>query len=86
VVAELKLPYNLMVCGAVACAFQPTELLARRWRDLDVIAKTFVIRQTVYRGEIRNFTNTTEADEMGVRDFKVRVRPVWPPNSPRICR
>jgi integrase len=32
VVAELKLPYNLMLRVAVACAFPPTELLALRWR------------------------------------------------------
>lgn len=63
VVAELKLPYNLMVRLAVACAFRASELLALRWRDLNVEAKTFRIRETIYRGEIRNFTKTTEADE-----------------------
>jgi integrase len=73
VVAELKLPYNLMVRVAVACAFRPTELLALRWRDLDVIARTFVIRQTVYRGQIRNFTKTTEADEMDITLLTVPI-------------
>jgi integrase len=63
VIAELKLPYNLMVRVAVACAFRPSEILALRWNDLDVAARTFVIRQTVYRGEIRPYTKTTESDE-----------------------
>jgi integrase len=63
VIAELNLPYNLMVRVAVACAFRPSELLALRWMDMDVAARTFVIRQTVYRGEIRPYTKTTEADE-----------------------
>ena len=62
-----------MVRVAVACAFRPTELLALRWRDLDVIVKTFVIRQTVYRGEIRNFTKTTEADEMDITLLTVPI-------------
>jgi len=73
VVAEPKLPYHPMVRVAVACAFRPTELLALRWRDLDVIVKTFVIRQTVYRGEIRNFTKTTEADEMDITLLTVPI-------------
>ena len=73
VVALLKLPRNPMVRVAVACAFRPTELLALRWRDLDVIVKTFVIRQTVYRGEIRNFTKTTEADEMAITLLTVPI-------------
>lgn len=63
VIAKLKLPYNLMVRVAVACAFRPSELLALRWRDLNVEAKTFTIRETVYKGAIRNFTKTTKADE-----------------------
>ncbi len=63
VLAELKSPYDLIVKVAVACAFRPSELLALRWRDLDVDAKTFTIKETVYQGELRPYTKTTEADE-----------------------
>ena len=45
------------------CAFRPSELLALRWRDLDVEAKVFRIRETIYRGELRPFTKTTSEDE-----------------------
>ena len=63
VVKALEEPYDLMVQIAVACAFRPSELLALRWRDLDVKAQVFHIRETVYRGEIRPFTKTTEEGE-----------------------
>lgn len=63
VIAELKLPYNLMVRVAVACAFRPSELMALRWRDLDVAERLFRIREMVYRGEIRPYTKTAEPDE-----------------------
>jgi integrase len=63
VLAELTEPYNLIVQIAVACAFRPSELLALRWRDLDAKARTFTIQETVYRGEIRPFTKTTEEGE-----------------------
>jgi integrase len=73
VIAELKLPYNLMVRVAVACAFRPSELLALRWRDLDVAERLFRIRETVYRGELRPYTKTTEPDE---RDSALLTVPV----------
>ena len=63
VLAELKSPYDLIVKVAVACAFRPSELLALRWKDLDVETKTFIIRESIYRGELRPYTKTTEADE-----------------------
>lgn len=63
VVATLKPPYDLMVLIAVACAFRPSELLALRWRDLDIEAKVFRIKETVYRGEITPYTKTKETDE-----------------------
>jgi integrase len=50
VIAELKLPYNLMVRVAVACAFRPSELIALRWRDLDVAERFFRIREMVLPG------------------------------------
>jgi integrase len=73
VVAILESPYDLMVRVTVACAFRPSELLALRWRDLDVEAKVFRIKQTVYRGEIRPYTKTTEADEQDATLLTVPV-------------
>ena len=63
VLAELKPPYDLIVKIAIACALRPSELLALRWKDLDVEEKTFTIMETIYRGELRPYTKTTEADE-----------------------
>ena len=63
VLSELKSPYDLIVKIAIACAFRPSELLALRWKDLDEESKIFTIRETIYRGELRPFTKTTEADE-----------------------
>jgi integrase len=63
VLSELKSPYDLIVKIAIACAFRPSELLALRWKDLDEESKTFTIRETIYRGELRPFTKTTEAGE-----------------------
>jgi integrase len=52
----------------IACALRPSELLALRWRDPDVEAKTFTIRETIYPGEsgkkeLRPFTKTTSEGE-----------------------
>lgn len=63
VVTELKPPYDLMVIIAGVLGFRPSELLALRWRDLDVEAMVFRIRETVYRGVLRPFTKTTSEDE-----------------------
>jgi integrase len=63
VLAELESPYGLMVKIAVACALRPSELLALRWRDLDVKTRTFTIRETVYKGALRPYSKTTEEGE-----------------------
>jgi integrase len=55
--------HSLMLRVCVACALRPSELLALRWRDFDLAACTFTLRETVYRGVLRPFTKTTEADE-----------------------
>lgn len=55
--------YSLLLRVCVACALRPSELLALRWRDFDLAACTFTLRETVYRGVLRPFTKTTEADE-----------------------
>jgi len=63
VIAELDTMHSLMLRVCVACALRPSELLALRWRDFDFAACTFTLRETVYRGVLRPFTKTTEADE-----------------------
>jgi integrase len=63
VLAELDEMYQLLVKVAIACAFRPGELLALRWRDLDVAARTFTIHETVYEGKLRSYTKTTKEGE-----------------------
>jgi integrase len=62
-----------MVRVGVASAFRPSELLALRWRDLDVAERLFPIRETIYRGELRPYTKATEPDE---RDSALLTAPV----------
>src|ERR1700730_9244915 len=50
VLKELDTTHRLLVSVAVFCAFRPSALLALRWRDFDPKARTFTIRETVYRG------------------------------------
>jgi integrase len=63
VIAELKPPYDLLFRVGIACALRPSELFALRWKDFNSEAGTFTLNQSVYRGEIRPFTKTTEEDE-----------------------
>jgi integrase len=63
VLEELESPYDLLVKVGIGCALRPSELLALRWRDLDVKAKTFTIHETVYRGILRPYTKTTDKGE-----------------------
>jgi len=63
VIAELESPYDLLFRVGVACALRPSELLALRWKDFDDKTGTFTLNQSVYRGQIRPFTKTTEEDE-----------------------
>lgn len=41
-------------------AFRPSELFALRWKNLDGEARTLTIAETVYRGELRRFSKTTQ--------------------------
>jgi integrase len=61
VLAELDEKHSLLLRVGAACAFRPSELLALRWRDFDPEARSFVIRETIYRGVLRPFTKTTKA-------------------------
>jgi integrase len=63
VIAELKPPYDLLFRVGIASALRPSELFALRWKDFNSEAGTFTLNQSVYRGEIRPFTKTTEEDE-----------------------
>ncbi|HTS07945.1 MAG TPA: site-specific integrase [Candidatus Eisenbacteria bacterium] len=74
VMKELESPFDLLVKVGIACALRPSELLALRWRDLDVKTKTFTIHETVYRGQLRPFTKTTGEDET---DKSLLTVPVW---------
>jgi len=56
---DLTLLRILFVTG-----MRPSELLALRWRDVNLSDGTVAIAQTVYRGEFRPFTKTTEEGEI----------------------
>jgi integrase len=42
---------------------RPSELLALRWRDVNLSEGTLTLSSTVYRGKLRDFTKTTEEGE-----------------------
>jgi integrase len=60
VLGKLDRKHGLLVRVCVGCGFRPSELFALRWRDFDPLARTFTIRETIYRGVLRPFTKTTE--------------------------
>jgi integrase len=61
VLQKLDANHRLVVSVCLFCGFRPSELFALRWRDLDTEQKIFRIRESVYRGELREFTKTTQA-------------------------
>jgi integrase len=72
---DLTLLRILFVTG-----MRPSELLALRWRDVDLRARTVTLTQTVYRGEIRPFTKTTEEGEiprLGLPEPAVQALTEW---------
>lgn len=44
-------------------ALRPSELFALKWENIDFAKKTMTLTATVYRGKLRAYTKTTEADE-----------------------
>jgi len=42
---------------------RPSELFALRWRSVDMVKNTLTISETVYRGQLRSYTKTTQEDE-----------------------
>jgi integrase len=45
-------------------ALRPSELLALKWKCIDFKQGTMILYETVYRGEIRSYTKTTEEDDV----------------------
>jgi integrase len=43
---------------------RPGEVLALRWREVDLSAGIISISRTIYRGTVRNFTKTTREGEV----------------------
>lgn len=41
--------------------FRPSELFALRWRDFDMDAKTLTVRETAYRGKLRDYGKTKKS-------------------------
>lgn len=76
VITELDAKHSLLVRVCVFCAFRPSELLALRWKDFDPKEKVFHIRETIYRGVLRPFTKTTDANS---QDQHLLVVPIPDP-------
>jgi integrase len=45
---------------------RPSELLALKWKDIDLAAATVTISRTVYKGKMRPFTKTTQEGEVSI--------------------
>lgn len=56
---DLTLLRILFVTG-----MRPSELFALRWRDVSLSKGTLVLRETIYRGQLRPFTKTTDEGEI----------------------
>jgi integrase len=59
---------------------RPGELLALRWRDVDLSAGVVSIGRTVYKGTVRNFTKTTregEVSQLPLTDMAVEALTEW---------
>src|SRR5215469_5448434 len=56
---DLTLLRILFVTG-----MRPSELLALRWRDVNLTDGTLTLTETVYRGKLRPFTKTTEEGDV----------------------
>ena len=61
VLAELSLKDRLILELDMTDALRPSELFGLRWRDFNYDECLLVLRQTVYRGKLRNWGKTRKA-------------------------
>jgi integrase len=61
VLAELSLKDRLILELDMTDALPPSELFGLRWRDLNYDECLLVLRETVYRGKLRNWGKTRKA-------------------------
>jgi integrase len=61
VLAELSLKDRLILELDMTDALRPSELFGLRWRDLNYDECLLVLRETVYRGKLRNWGKTRKA-------------------------
>lgn len=59
---------------------RPGEMLALRWRDVDLSAGIISIGRTIYKGTVRNFTKTTregEVSQLPLTELAVQALTEW---------
>jgi integrase len=60
VLAELSLKDRLILELDMTDALRPSELFGLRWRDLKYDECLLVLRETVYRGKLRNWGENSQ--------------------------
>ena len=66
VLAELSLKDRLILELDMTDALRPSELFGLRWRDFNYDECILVLRQTVYRGKLRNWGKSTRARKCSI--------------------
>ncbi len=61
VLASVPLRDCILLTLDMTETFRPSELFALRWRGFDMDARTLTVRQTAYRGELRDFGKTKKS-------------------------
>ena len=61
VLASVPLRDRILLMLDMIEAFRPSELFALRWRDFDMDRRTLSVRQTAYRGKLRDYGKTKKS-------------------------
>ena len=61
VLASVPLRDRILLTLDMTETFRPSELFALRWRDFDMDARTLAVRQTAYRGKLRDYGKTRKS-------------------------
>jgi len=61
VLASVPLRDRILLTLEMTETFRPSELLALRWRDFDMDRRTLTVRETAYRGKLRDYGKTKKS-------------------------
>jgi len=61
VLASVPLRDRILLTLEMAETFRPSELFALRWRDFDMAGNTLTVRETAYRGKLRDYGKTRKS-------------------------